>query len=74
MNTNSTKERPEDDAYNIHHRCSLSRTSTDKPCSNSPSPMDDSSPSKMDYTKRVALENNVEMSTTKPLAALNNLV
>jgi len=72
MNTNSTKERPEDNAYNIYHGHSLSQTSANKPRSNFPSPMDDSPPSEMDYAERVTSENNVEMSTAKPLAASNN--
>jgi len=72
MNTNSTKERSEDDTYNIYHGRSLSQTSADKPCSNSPSFMDDSPPSEMDYAKRVVLENNIKMSIAEPLIASNN--
>ena len=72
MNTNSTKKRSEDDTYNIYHGRSLSQTSADKPCSNSPSFMDDSPPSEMDYAKRVVLENNIKMSIAEPLIASNN--
>ena len=73
MNTNSTNERPEDNAYNIQCRHSLSWISTDRLHSNSPSPMNDSSPSKIDYAERVASENNIKMSAIGPLTLSNNL-
>ena len=73
MNTNSTNERPEDDAYNIQRGRSLSRISADGPRSNSPSPMDDSPPSEIDYAEIVASENNIEMSAIGPLTSSNNL-
>jgi len=58
MNTNSTKERPEDNAYNIQRRHSLSQTSADRPCSNSSSPIDNSSPSEMDYVRATRAEHS----------------
>ena len=67
MNFNTTSARPEDDAYNIQHGCSTSRTSTNGPCSNSPSPMDDSSsPLEVDYAERIAANCNMDIEITDP--------
>jgi len=67
MNLNTTLARPEDDAYNIQRGCSTSRTSTNGPRSNSPSPIDDSSPpSEVDYAERVAANCNMDIEITDP--------
>jgi len=67
MLPNTTLARPEDDAYNIQRGHSTSHTSTNRPCSNSPSPMDDSSPpSEVDYAERVAANCNMNIETTDP--------
>ena len=67
MNLNNTLTRPEDDAYNIQHGRSTSRTSTNGPCSNSLSPMDNSSPpSEVDYAERVTANCNMDIEITDP--------
>ena len=67
MNPNTTSARPEDDAYNIQHGRSTSRTSTNGPHSNSPSPMDNSSPPlEVDYAERVAANCNMDIEITDP--------
>ena len=67
MIPNTTSARPEDDAYNIQHGRSTSCTSTNGPRSNSPSPMDDSSPpSEVDYAEHVAANCNMDIETTGP--------
>jgi len=67
MNLNTTSARPEDDAYNIQCGHLTSRTSTNGPRSNSPSPMDNSSPpSEVDYAERVAANCNMDIEITDP--------
>ena len=67
MIPNTTSARLEDDAYNIQCGRSTSRTSTNRPCSNSPSPMDDSSPpSEVDYAECVAANCNMDMEIMDP--------
>jgi len=72
MIPNTTLARLEDNAYNIQYGHSTSRTSTNRPCSNSLSPMDDSSPpSEVDYAEHVATNYNIDieiMNTSLPSA------
>jgi len=72
MSLDSTSVRPEDDVYNIQHKCSMSQISARDPCNTSLFPMDDSSPSEIDYAIRVASENNIEMSTLDSLTSSSN--
>ena len=66
-NPNLPTARPEDDAYNIQRECSMSHTSAKGPCSNSPSPMNDSSPpSEIDYAERVATNCNMDVEVATP--------
>ena len=63
MNPNNTLARLEDDAYNIQRGRLTSHTSTNGPCSNSPFPMDDSSPpSEVDYAECVAANMDIEIT------------
>jgi len=67
MNLNTTSARPEDDAYNIQRGRLTSHTSTNGPHSNSPSPIDDSSPpSEVDYAEHVAANCNMDIEITDP--------
>ena len=67
MNPNTISARLEDDAYNIQCGHSTSHTSTKGPCSNSPSPMDDSSsPSEVDYAEHIAANCNMDIEITDP--------
>jgi len=59
-------ERPVDTAVNIQQGCSTSKPSVGGPRSLSPSPMDSSSSSKMDYAERVAIQNNMDIEINKP--------
>ena len=67
MNLNTTLARLEDDTYNIQHERSTSHTSTNGPRSNSPSPIDDSSPPlEVDYAERVAANCNMDIEIIDP--------
>jgi len=72
MHPNSTKARPEDDAYNIQRGHLQSQISVGGPCSNFPSPMDELPPSEVNYTVSVTLENNIEMSASESLILSSN--
>ena len=71
MNPNTTSARLEDNAYNIQCGHSTSHTSTNRPCSNSLSPMDDSSPPlEVDYAEHVAANCNMDIEITDPSLSL----
>jgi len=72
MHPDSTKDRLEDNTYNIQQGYLLSWISTGGPRSSSPSPMDESLPSEVDYTMRVASENNIEISASESLISTSN--
>ena len=72
MSLESTSVRPEDNAFNIQCGWPLSCISMGGPCSISLSPMDKSSSSGMDYTKRVTFTNNAEAETLNPSSPVNN--
>jgi len=67
MNPNITTARPENDAYNIQHRCLTSYASDRGPHSTSLSPMDNSSlSSEVNYAKHVATNCNMDIETIDP--------
>ena len=67
MNLNTTSARLEDNAYNIQCGCLMSHTSTNRPRSNSPSLMDDSSPpSEVDYAEYITANCNMNIEIMDP--------
>ena len=56
--------RPDNTAVNIQWGRPISRASVGGPQSPSPSPMDSSAPSDMDYAERVAIQNNMDVDET----------
>jgi len=73
-NPNLPTARPEDDAYNIQRGRSMSHTSAKGPCSNSLSPMNDSSPPlEIDYAEHVATNCNMDIEVATPSLPLGNV-
>jgi len=74
MSLESTSIRPEDNAFNIQCKQPLSYISMEDLHSTSPSPMDESFLSEIDYAERVAFANNTEVETLNPSLPVNNTV